>query len=184
MRDRNARRKGLNLARIGTYPSVGIPWLAGQKTNVVPEQPIRFELDTEKGGDQLPEMFMVSVPLFSRKLLDALQSAGVDNLQVFAAEIADRKRDRIFGDYFAVNIVGLVACADMALSLIEPTSAPPMAEFRELVIDETKAMGQHLFRLAENTRIVLVSQQVRDLLQSRDFVGVALLRLSDPGACR
>jgi hypothetical protein len=117
----------------------------------------------------------VGIPLFSKKLLEVLHACGVDNLEQHAASVHDPRTGVTHMHYSAVNIVGSVACADLAKSAYHPDFSPPRMLFHELVIDEPRALGQLFFRLAELNDIILVHEKVARRLIAAQCVGFQLL---------
>jgi hypothetical protein len=178
--DPHARQKGLEFPRILEFPEAKLPWFAGIKSPVRFPGPLRFVLDPH--GKDLPDLFLVSVPLFSEKLLKTLAEAGVTNLDTYDAELVRPGSSDVNRDYKAVNIVGKIACADMAASQFEADSEFPMIEFSRLVVDESKTHGAHMFRLAENILFILVSEHVRQALDGAGLAGVQAVSLEERGA--
>lgn len=71
----------------------------------------------------------------------------------------------------AVNILGLVAAADMSRSVATVHDGIPLIDvsFDSLVVDSSKAGGFLFFRLAENNGTVLVHRRVKEFLQQHGF---------------
>ncbi|MFQ5503537.1 MAG: imm11 family protein [Planctomycetota bacterium] len=164
---------GLDLAEIEIIPPTEIPWKMGLHWGNPLEKPIELALDPEAGTD-LPDAFLVGIPLFSTRLIGLLRSLGVDNLQEFDAVITDPRDDRKIVSYKAVNIVGLVECADLTASEYFEGDGPPLMQFDHLVIDETRARGLLFFRLGEDAATILVHERVADPLLQENLIGVRL----------
>jgi len=124
--------------------------------------------------DQPPIMyaFFPHVNLMSTRLVQTLASAGVDNLEIFPARITDPNTGAVYDDYCAVNVVGLVECADMGKS--EHTPLADVYTFRELVIVPEKTMGLPLFRLAESPIDIIVNEQVANAIRNANFPELVL----------
>ena len=94
---------------------------------------------------------------------------GLDNYDAYEAKILGRDPGVEWSGYFAVNVIGAVAAADMAKSkyvkIAESPSGVPFVGFTELHLDETKTGGFDLFRLAQSKGTLLVSQRVVDALK-------------------
>ena len=77
-------------------------------------------------------------------------------------------------DYKAFNVVGLVAAADMRASTLMGTSEGEMidADFDRLVIDESRAAGFKLFRLAENVSAIIVDDEIRRRVEESGIPGL------------
>src|SRR5438105_1748652 len=80
-------------------------WTGGRRFRLPLPQPLEFELDTVH-SDQLLEMDNTEALVMSKRLLSALQEAGVDNLDVYEAVIRHQGTGMVSHDYVAVNVVG------------------------------------------------------------------------------
>jgi len=121
--------------------------------------------------------FYANVKFMSKRLVEKLQNAGVDNLEIFPAEVTNTKTGEVNTDFVAVNIVGLVSCAVMDESQAEPLATTNV--FHDLVIDPKKIHGIHMFRLAESPMIILVSEQVAKALQASNFTGFTVVPVKE-----
>lgn len=126
---------------------------------------------SEDHGPYLPAYLRDAYPLFRVDLINALKECGVDNLQVFDVKVLDPETGDYLENYRAVNIVGLMAVADMEQSDATVHHNPPLldVEFDNLVIDESKAKGILMFRLAEASGTIMVHENVRDCLIAKGF---------------
>ena len=160
------------MANTLTSPSVGVPWSMGVLyENAVP-QPIVLPLNPERGR-VMPDMFLIDIPLFSDKMLAALAKAGIDNLQLYDAEVHSPDGN-VFDNYKAVNIVGKLVCADLDKSQYDPEDEPPFIDFDHLVIDKEKAHGFQFFRLAEDCSRIIISEHVKNELEAANLIGVKI----------
>jgi len=115
--------------------------------------------------------------VMSKRLVAALQAAGVDNLQTFPAEITNNETGEVIRDFVAVNVVGMVSAADEGAS-----ESSPLADvkfFHRLVMDPTSAKGLRMFRLAESRMDVIVDEAVAEAVRAGDFVDVVLEPLDE-----
>lgn len=79
-------------------------------------------------------------------------------------------------DYVAVNIVGAIAAANMEESEIADMGDGMIdVTFDSLVIDEAKAGGQLLFRLAESITTIIVNESVVDHLNALGGFGLTFM---------
>ncbi len=150
-----------------------------------PLTPIRLATEVEETDtpNEYAELYWNPIPLMSRRLVDALRSAGVDNLQTYetqldvAAGAVGTRPDR----YLAVNIVGRVQAADLARSETNPESTERFIskDFFSLAVDDGKARGLPMFRLAENVSAVLVHAHVRARVEA---AGISTLTWLEPEA--
>jgi hypothetical protein len=156
---------------------IGGPWFSGAAiTDPVPD-PLVFEVDPERSGTLMGNIYTTSYPLWSDALIAAFKEAGVDNLQLFNAAIKNHIDGKTHTNYKAVNILGLISCANMKKSKLMGTSDSVFldADFDSLSIDDSRTHGALLFRLAENVTAILVREKVRDHVLSKDLAGVRFL---------
>ena len=96
------------------------------------------------------------MPVWSGAVLRCLQGAGVDNLQVFHALLRNAA-GREWRDYFAVNVLGAVACmakSSEASHIAERPSGAAFVKVHKLVINPARAAGLELFRLADPRGVI------------------------------
>src|SRR5687767_7257193 len=72
--------------------------------------------DAEDHAPYLPAFLKGNGPLFRDDLIEAMRAFGVDSLQTFNVALLDPDDGRTYTNYKAVNIIGLIAAADMAQS--------------------------------------------------------------------
>ena len=164
---------------IGSAPEVeGVEsWISGDPILTPIPEPLEFEADPDEPLEP-KELYNMDVLLMSDRLVAALQEAGVDNLQVYRALIRAPESRRTWSNYAVVNVVGAVQCADLTRSEYVAHGPPIIdVDFDSLVIDEEKAGGQLMFRLAEDLTAILVHDRVKDHLLARGF---DMLTFQDP----
>lgn len=159
------------IRRISDVPSS--PWMHGALVEHDAEKRIVFSVDPEERGE-LKAMYEGGVPLMRHDLLKAVRDAGVDNLQIFPAVIRDKKKKKQHSNYKAINIVGVVACADTGESVMAGTSSSTLidADFDSLVIDGSKTGGALLFRLAEAVSAIIVHEKVKKVIEDSGIPGM------------
>lgn len=144
-------------------------WMTGHPFAPPPPEPIAlwWEAETET-GPRLP-LYDAGPVLMRRELVDSLRSAGVDNLDCYETVIRSRSGSDEDRGYLAVNVVGVVAAADMERSgarVEEGEAAILDVDFDGLVIDEARAAGFLLMRLGECVSALLVHDRVRRILDA------------------
>ena len=122
------------------------------------------------------DLFLVDIPLFSDRFLTVLNDFGVTNLQIFPAEL-HHQDGTVYRGYKAVNIIGLVACADLDRSTYIAGMPAPVMDFTDLVIDEAKAQSLDFFRLGENTLVIMVSEGLKQAIEAAGLTGFTLVPL-------
>lgn len=168
------------------YPRVrGLKWQTGARHSIPVPAPLEIALDAlnpaySDQGPDMPEYFKGTIPLFRDDLVEAMKSAGVDNLDLYDVALKDPDSGRIHTNYKAVNIIGVIAAADMGKSKATVHTGGPVidVEFDTLVVDEGKPRGALIFRLAEATGTILVHEKLRDHLLAKGFDKLEFL---DPG---
>jgi hypothetical protein len=110
--------------------------------------------------------------LMSKRLVEALEKAGADNLQKFEVELVDEQTGKVNTDFWNVNIIGLVACAKLDES--QTSELGSSYYFHDLVIDPKKIGEMRIFRLAESLIDVLVDDHVAEQIQAGGFRGIVL----------
>jgi hypothetical protein len=155
----------------------GGPWYSGQKLRITVPTPLEYELAKNYGDECIVKALYdnKSVPVIRNDLANVLRSAGVNNLELFPARILNPNNGKMYVDYHAFNVVGLIAAADLDLStLMHPDAEPSLldTDFESLVIDDEKTLGFHLFRLAENCSAICVSEQVKNAVEESGIPGI------------
>lgn len=171
---------GIQMVSLTETPAPEVAWTMGVRCPHPVKEPIQCYLDSDS-GEVMPDL-IPSSPLFSRRLIDVLKGAGVRNLDIYDVELIDRERGKTYTNYKAVNVVGRVSCADLERSEYVPGYKPPLMEFDRLVVDESRAMGLPLFRLAEAVQFLLVAGPVKQAIDSAGLLGVRVISLEDPSA--
>lgn len=168
----------------GVYPSVsiekepdlGAPWFSGTKVEGEVPNPLIFTCEKRRDEIGTPKHLYAenATPIMSAELRAALTAAGIDNIEYFPAILRDPKTKKEFTNYFAFNIVGAVAAADMGKSKLMGTSDSTMldADFDSLVIDPDSARGMLLFRLAENLSAIITHESVKEVVEKREIPGI------------
>jgi len=164
------------LAEIDVVPVTEVPWTMGMYWDEPVKQPISLVIDADS-GEQMPDAFLLGIPLFSTRLLDLLTSLGVDNIQTYDAIITDPRTNISFDNYKAVNIVGLVSCANLEESEYIEGSGAPLMYFDRLVLNKDIPTDLHMFRLAESAGTILISAAIAKKIISNKLTGMRLLPL-------
>jgi hypothetical protein len=136
--------------------------------------PLPLIFTTGHSAQELPKgMHGRVIPVMSDEFIAALQQAGVSNLQCFPAELKSRVDGTIWKNFQAVNVIGLISCADLNASeftqIIERPGEDslPLMAFEDLRIDPARASGALLFRLAESPGIIIIAGRVVDYLRTQ-----------------
>ena len=178
------------MACTGEYPSAsmescpdlpGPGWLTGQRVSDNVATPMRYTLDADRPGNLCAMYDDMVFPIMSDELVEALLAAGVDNLELFDAVVEDPTSGTQHSNYKAFNVVGVVAAADMDASKTMGISDSSKidVDFDSLAIDEGKASGHRLFRLAENVSAIIVDDAVKKEVERRGIPGMTFYDPAD-----
>lgn len=167
-----------NFTDIREYPLLeGIDsWQTGARFAAAVPEPIRLEWDPETSGPR-KTLYGVTIPLFHKKLVEALQESGCDNLDAYRAEIRDTRAGTVTTDFLAVNVIGAIAAADLTQSKYTAHSSRALidVDFDALVVDPEKTRGALLFRLAECVTGLVVHRKVKEHLETQGGFGLTFL---------
>lgn len=169
------------------YPFIrGVRWRRGARFTTPVPTPLEVTMkpmnpNADDHGPEIPEFFEGDFPLFRDDLIAAMKEAGVDNLDVYDAVLIDADSGARLTTHKAVNIVGLIAAADMQASNATVHTGGPVidVDFEGLAIDEDRAAGAYIFRLAESTNAIIVHQKLRDHLLGRGFTNLRFFEPKD-----
>lgn len=158
----------------------GINFRRGLKITGNVPQPLKFTLSpldphAMDNGPEMPAIFKESIPLFRDDVLETMSEFGISDIETYDVEVYDPDNNEIYTNYKAVNIIGLIAAADMKKSQVTA-----QGDFDGLSIDESKTRGSMLFRLAESTNAILVHEDLKNHLEKNGFTHICF---NDPGEC-
>lgn len=117
--------------------------------------------------DALPDFAGGSIPVMSKRFLSLLVQAGVDNLQVFPILIKSEIDGHVWDNFFAVNIIGLIQCADLAASDYGEIFHG-LYDFDVLAIDIEKTNNALFFRLQESPSMIIMHKSIGKYLMEND----------------
>ena len=150
-------------------------WKTGTRFAQAPREPIELTWDPETEHGEKLAFYDKGPVLMRADLVAALRESGVDNLDTYEVVLRSKSAGSGQEKYLAVNIVGVIAAADMAQSEVEdPSDGLLDVLFETLVVDEEKAGGQLFFRLAESTKTVIVHETVAKKLMDQGGFGLTL----------
>lgn len=166
------------------YPRLeGVSFLTGRRITLPLLDPLEIvlkplDLYSDDHGAEIPEYLKGSIPLLRRDLIDSLVAGGVDNLDLYDAVLINPDDGSRHTDHKAVNIIGAIAAANLALSdaTVHPGGAVIDVDFDRLVLDESRTRGELLFRLAESINGILVHERLKKHLQRSGFENLEFLR--------
>ena len=143
-----------------------LDFIGGDVIDLQVDNPMVFTTNA-KAGDKLRAFHKSSFTIMSKAFLELVQQAGVDNLQVFPIIIKSTEDGTIWSDYFGVNILGVVKCADLSQSTYDEIMTGHYV-FDELAIDASLINNQLLFRLQEHLPTIIMHRSVGRYIKDRD----------------
>lgn len=154
------------------------PWVDGHPIYEDVPNPLVYTLNPDYPGYLQPLYYEESIPLIRDDLLEALQEAGVGNLELFPAVIRDEVKNIEHKNYKAFNILGVISCADMDRSKLTGTSSSKMVDvdFNRLYIDKSKTGGALLFRFAEAVTAIIVYRSVKKIIEAKNIEGMTFYK--------
>lgn len=149
-------------------------WALGRPFDQAPPNPIVITMsqsDPEWNGPRPPPMIDEYMCLMSEQIVDALKSIPVGNIDIYPAVLKDEEAG-LEWRYYGVNIIGLVQSADLEKSKWLNLDGPARHDtvFTKTVVDPAKTMGLDMFRLAEDTGTIVISERVQRVLVGIPFV--------------
>jgi len=162
---------------IGESPFIkGLKWWRGAIITMEVPKPLAFTLDPYEPRSPDEDQYMGAViytnpPLWRDDFIAALRELGIYNFDLYDVAILDPDDGTVHTNYKAVNVLGLVAAADMDKSIATVHDGIPLidVDFDKLVVDEKKTQGIQMFRLAESSNAILVHETLRDGLLEKGF---------------
>ncbi|HWV15433.1 MAG TPA: hypothetical protein VN030_08365 [Cellvibrio sp.] len=154
-------------ANMGDWPQFeGVNWLHGRPIDRYIPTPIEILLDLDQPGIMLP-MFYSGVLVFSDAMIAALHRAGVNNFECFDAVLKDTVNGVDYTNYKVINIIGLVAAANLEKSVCDTRGGEPLIDvyFDSLVLNENKIKDLYMFRLAECVTGIVIHEKVKQALE-------------------
>jgi hypothetical protein len=170
------------LASIEDAPEIpGIEsWLSGNKFKENIPEPIEIYLDDNYPG-RMPDFFNFTIPLMSDRLVDSLHEIGVSNFDTYRVIIKNGDGLLVSENYKAVNIIGIVAAADVNKSKVALNKEVGLidSDFDSLEIDEIKAINMLMFRLAEAVSAIVIHERVKKHLENSGLGSLGFIEPKD-----
>jgi len=137
--------------------------------------PMEWTLDLGRKPVASPALMLpyyggIDIKLMRDDLLDAIQCAGADNLQVFPAILrAEHDPNQVYTNYKGVNIIGGIRAMETpetkTVKLEDSNSLPKLLE--GLYINTAAPDGVRIFRLSEARRAVIIHERVKREIEKR-----------------
>ena len=134
--------------------------------------PIHVQVNYFQGYTGAPrELLDTTLPIMSRRLKDVFDSLGIDNIDYYPV-LLENITLGINYEYFAFKLIGKIAAVDLAKSeIMTYKNLQPIgdASVYSMAIDEGKARGLMIFRLAEDLSAIMVHDRVVDAIKTANI---------------
>lgn len=163
---------------------IDLPWLRGIRFHQAPAQPIQLRFEEEVPEDGVFVDFLGQpVPLVSQAFRDALIQSGASNLDFYETRIEGAEDFDDMPRYFAMNVVGKIEVADPARSSgIRPFGVMGADLYDQFTPRSDLPAGMTIFRMAEQSSTLLVSEQVVRLCETLGVQTIEFLPLAPYGS--
>ncbi len=136
-----------------------------------PQEPIELSVNYDPDDPYprvWPEFKEHPLPIMTKRLYSALLESGVNNIQAYQVAIYNPETDQYNENYIACNLCGTVAAVDLQKTDYDTSIPDRMVsmDINSLVIDEKKAKGHLMFRLAESINAILVHASVKESIEA------------------
>jgi hypothetical protein len=149
----------------------------GMPLNAAVEPPVlvRISAWSDEPTDYMEQPF----PVVTDRMRDALDRAGVDNVEYIRAQVQRERSTVVESGYWLFNVVGKVSCVDPVASGLHDAEGSGLRQLARIVLDPARTYGLGLFRLAEDPRMIVVGPHVQVALQASHLRGVLLQEPSE-----
>ncbi len=159
---------------IGSVPPELDPveWIQGKK---LPDilTPVTLDLSPASGSFRT-DILLSFFPVFSSRLKEALNEVGVDNIDYYECRLRHPASGMMDEVYWLANVLGRIKCVDLARSSYTPRPSGRGGTLKQFVVDETATHGLKLFRLYEQSPLIVISEPVKQHLEASGLAGLYL----------
>ncbi|MEN6320466.1 MAG: hypothetical protein ABFD82_17145 [Syntrophaceae bacterium] len=154
-------------------------WIEGKRFKTPPIHPLQLTVRSQPGA-RMTDFFESDIPLFSTYLLQEFLNGGVDNIDAYPVILKDLETAETWDHFYAVNIIGVIGCADMVSSNYNDFVGNERfsVNFDKLVISPAKCHGQLCFRLYENLAKIIIHRKIVTQISLSNFEGLQLQKLA------
>ncbi|MCG8313632.1 MAG: hypothetical protein MI976_10480 [Pseudomonadales bacterium] len=151
-------------------------WVSGQKFSEPYPQDVFYVKPCMESGKEMPDFFDSTVPLMSKRMVQAIESLGIDNFDSYPVIIKEQNTENEWHDYLAINIIGLVDAIDREKSDIDEDDD---YVFHSTVIDNSRTHGLYCFRLYRGSDLLVVHEKIAKALIKMNLKGVLIIKTED-----
>jgi hypothetical protein len=153
-------------------------WMSGRPFESPPPEPIVLELrGTDEADWVLGDLWLTPITVMSKRLLEAVQGAGVSNLETYAVELHDPVSGQVHTDFVAFNLVDAVSLADLAKARSASNGQGEASDRDASGVRVAQLRPPLMFRLAESLNAILIHESVCDAIED---AGIDTLTFYEP----
>lgn len=146
-------------------------WLKGVRFDrPVPRETLLLD---DRGGANFPDYFDSTIPVMSLRMVAALSSFGVANLDTYPVLLRNNATGVERDDYVAVNLIGSVDAVDLANSTYRSRFGAPYFT-GPVAIDPTAAGDRTAFRLQRGPAFIVLAAPLAAHLAAAGLAAVLL----------
>jgi hypothetical protein len=138
--------------------------------------PVQLTVDLDSPGRTMATLYTVPAFVARKAFVQLLAEAGADNVDSYPVVIRNEETGETFDDYLLLNIIGLIACADLGANPGEMLG--PDIRVLDAPVLKGAALGDvRIFRLAEDPLQIIVADGVAERIRAAGFTDVYLEQL-------
>ena len=148
-------------------------WLSGEKVNIPEGENLKITKENVD-GDVWGYIPLGKAPFFHTDFVGHLKEFGIVNIQYQSVDLIKDNKDVEFFDHYLLNIIGLIP----GIKDYDPEN-PPFAGPERFEIDASKTNGLHIFRLAENPELIILSDELKTFLSGKELYCINMVPTTD-----
>jgi len=148
-------------------------WLSGEKANIPKGENLKITKENVD-GDTWGDIPLGKAPFFHTDFVGHLKEFGIVNIQYQSVDLIKDNKDVEFFDHYLLNIIGLIP----GIKDYDPEN-PPFAGPERFEIDASKTNGLHIFRLAENPELIILSDELKTFLSGKELYCINMVPTTD-----
>ncbi len=124
----------------------------------------------------------LNIPVVSDKVIAIVQAIDKNAVQFIPVKVIGGGNEHISSGFYIMNVLLNIKCLDYDKTQIETYSFPPekvgqISSIYNIKILPNKAGNHHIFRLAEWHTIIIISQFMKEALETNGLTGLLFMPL-------
>jgi ankyrin repeat protein len=138
-------------------------WISGKQITIPKDKNIQISRKCIN-GDHWGDMPLSKYPFFHKDFIDYLNEFGIDNIQYQPVDVIEDDNKITDYDHYLLNITSpLQHIKEYNINI------PPIAGPERFEIDTSKTNGLHIFRIAENPKLIIISDKLNSFLTEKEL---------------